>query len=337
VKAVAYEVKNSEILFIYGAKLCNPNGDPDNENKPRMDIKTSTNLVSDVRLKRYLRDYVVERFGEKYIWVTKLEGRHVRPVERFTDLKERYKGGVEPELVCNSCLDARLFGATIPLPAEEKAKGKSEAFTGPVQFTWGFSLHPVEMVESSGITSMFVGREAKGEEKAYGTMGKDWRLYYSLIAFYGVVSGLRAKRNGLRDVDVKALDNFLWNALKSGATTRSKIGQTPHLYLRVEYNDDETITGDLRKFLGRKTERTIRDVKDVTLNYSSLIGTLEEWNERINAIYLRETGEIVTSNGKRLEQRLREHDKLKDKVVMLPHPKPQPKTPKEFEEMFVIG
>ena len=48
---------NSEILFIYDAKMTNPNGDMDNENKPRMDYDTDTNLVSDVRLKRYLRDY----------------------------------------------------------------------------------------------------------------------------------------------------------------------------------------------------------------------------------------------------------------------------------------
>jgi CRISPR-associated protein Csh2 len=52
-------INNSDILFIYDAKLCNPNGDPDDENKPRMDYDTQTNLVSDVRLKRYLRDYLM--------------------------------------------------------------------------------------------------------------------------------------------------------------------------------------------------------------------------------------------------------------------------------------
>ncbi len=61
--------KNSEVLFLYDAKMTNPNGDMDNENKPRMDYDTDTNLVSDVRLKRYLRDYF-ETALKKEIFVT---------------------------------------------------------------------------------------------------------------------------------------------------------------------------------------------------------------------------------------------------------------------------
>ncbi len=58
---------NSEILFIYDAKMSNPNGDMDNENKPRMDYDTSTNLVSDVRLKRYVRDYFEKACGKEIL------------------------------------------------------------------------------------------------------------------------------------------------------------------------------------------------------------------------------------------------------------------------------
>jgi len=49
---------NSDYLFLYEAIQCNPNGDPDQENKPRMDYDTDTNLVTDVRVKRYIRDYL---------------------------------------------------------------------------------------------------------------------------------------------------------------------------------------------------------------------------------------------------------------------------------------
>jgi CRISPR-associated protein Csh2 len=53
---------NKEFLFIYDAALSNPNGDPDAENKPRMDRATKTNLVSDTRLKRTIRDYLISKF-----------------------------------------------------------------------------------------------------------------------------------------------------------------------------------------------------------------------------------------------------------------------------------
>ncbi len=49
---------NSDFLFLYEAIQCNPNGDPDQENKPRMDYDTDTNIVTDTRVKRYIRDYL---------------------------------------------------------------------------------------------------------------------------------------------------------------------------------------------------------------------------------------------------------------------------------------
>jgi CRISPR-associated protein Csh2 len=64
-------VRDGDILFLYDAKLTNPNGDPDDENRPRMDEVTGRNLVSDVRLKRYLRDYWLN--GGEDIWVRRTE------------------------------------------------------------------------------------------------------------------------------------------------------------------------------------------------------------------------------------------------------------------------
>ena len=58
---------NKEFLFIYDAALCNPNGDPDQENKPRMDRATQTNLVSDTRLKRTIRDFLIDEGKEVFV------------------------------------------------------------------------------------------------------------------------------------------------------------------------------------------------------------------------------------------------------------------------------
>ena len=58
---------NSDFLFIYEAIQCNPNGDPDQENKPRMDYDTNTNLVTDTRVKRYIRDFLKQEGQEIFV------------------------------------------------------------------------------------------------------------------------------------------------------------------------------------------------------------------------------------------------------------------------------
>lgn len=293
-------VPNSEILLIYEARNCNPNGDPDEENKPRIDPKTRINLISDVRLKRFFRDYIARSFGEQYVYVTKVSGRNVRADQRVGLFG--YEGGSSEEIdniiktvktekakieklaesVPKRCIDVRLFGATIPIGAGE-GRGAARIFIGPVQFAWGFSLHPVELIESSTITSVFSGREAAEQ---YGTMGKDWRLYYSLISFYGVVSGGRATQTGLEKEDLLVLDDILWKSLMIEPTTRSKIGERPHLYLRVEYKDTETLLGDLRRFIETELKEPIRGFKDVNPKFDKLLNVLNENKERISKIYV---------------------------------------------------
>mgnify|MGYP006424401843 CR=1 FL=1 len=77
---------SSDFLFIYEAIQSNPNGDPDQENKPRMDYDTKTNLVTDTRVKRFIRDYLKDRGSE--IFVDMVEDRKV-------DMKQRIQGIVE--------------------------------------------------------------------------------------------------------------------------------------------------------------------------------------------------------------------------------------------------
>ena len=63
-------IKNSsDFLFIFEAIQCNPNGDPDQENKPRMDYDTNTNLVTDTRVKRFIRDYLKTSNNEERVFV----------------------------------------------------------------------------------------------------------------------------------------------------------------------------------------------------------------------------------------------------------------------------
>jgi len=242
---------NSEILFIYDAKMCNPNGDPDDENKPRMDYNRNINLVSDVRLKRYIRDYLMD-YKEKTIFVSKVDGAVKLPEERLKLFAESEKKKIDFKKITeedknwllSKLPDTRLFGAIIPNCVFEK--GGNATFTGPVQFNWGYSLNKVTgPMESSGITSHF----STGEKKEAGAMGKDYRVDYSLIAFHGIISAKRAENTKLADADIDLFDEAMIKAIPLEATTRSKTGQSPLLYIRVEYNTPEFFVGDFRRYV----------------------------------------------------------------------------------------
>ncbi|MCF6192701.1 MAG: type I CRISPR-associated protein Cas7 [Candidatus Hydrothermae bacterium] len=164
---------NSELLFLYDARLCNPNGDPDEENRPRMDYETGRNLVSDVRLKRYLRDFWLTFDDQAWthlgyptaqdIWVRReIEDGRAKTVgakDRIETLARQFASGKTakdlkkdpafPAFLKEHLLDLRLFGATIPIGGRGGGAGGSLTFTGPVQFTWGYSLNRVEILPSS--------------------------------------------------------------------------------------------------------------------------------------------------------------------------------------------
>ena len=298
------EVKrNSEILFLYDAKLCNPNGDPDEENKPRMDYEARRNLVSDVRLKRYLRDYWIALDTEAWkklgypekqdVWVRQVEDQsgnlsRVSAKQRIDNLAQEFaKAQGKPstsakklledrkfvEWLLGRLVDVRLFGATMPIGEAEGERGAALTLTGPVQFTWGYSLNRAEILPSSTISSQFAGRE-EGEKGQYGTFGKDWRIKYSLLAFYGTVSAWRAQYTLLQEKDLLLLDHSMVEALRLLATTRSKLGQTPRLYLRLEYQDDRTFLGDLRAGLKLNPEEGLEDIRDVNLDFSELLAKI---------------------------------------------------------------
>lgn len=259
-------MNNSEILYLYDASLTNPNGDPDEENRPRMDYERDINLVSDLRLKRYVRDYLISR-GKK-IFVTTLNDVPVKPEEIIKAL-----GANDVDTILDNLIDVRMFGATMPI------KGETKTFIGPIQFNWGYSLNKVELLETS-ITSHF----ATGEGKTQGAIGKDYRVKYSFIAFSGVVSGKRAVKTKLTKEDVLLLDKSMKYAIPELAT-RSKIGQYPRLYMRVEYNDDETILGDFRSLikLEEKVEN-IRNINEVSLDLTDLYKYLLKNKDKIYCI-----------------------------------------------------
>lgn len=141
-------------------------------------------------------------------------------------------------------------------------------------------MNEVELLEAS-ITSHF----SSSENATQGTIGKDFRVKYSLISFFGVISGNRAEKTRLAEEDVNFLDKAMRYAIPNLAT-RSKIGQYPRLYMRVEYIDNKTMLGDFRNLISLKEKvEYIRDIEECELDITKLVEKLENEKNRINKIY----------------------------------------------------
>ncbi len=280
-------IKNSEILLLYEAKLCNPNGDPDNENKPRIDYSTMTNLVSDVRLKRFIRDYLYHHKNMD-IFIRKADdGSYLDATERYEQVEKSLGKKPSPDDLTKLFIDIKFFGATIPIRgSDKKNKGRSIQFTGPIQFSWGYSLNMVEFVDSPSITSHFAGEKKEG-----GSIGKDWRLKYSLIAFYGRINKYWALKTNLNEDDVKLFDESIFPAINLETSTRSKIGHMPILYIRIEYNDDYLI-GDLRRFISIDKKEAIESIKDYKININELVNALDKIKDKISKVIVKRCDEV---------------------------------------------
>lgn len=286
-------MNRSEILFLYDIMDANPNGDPLDENKPRLDEETEINIVTDVRLKRTIRDYLNE-FENEEIFVREkqsstgegLQDAKTRALdylkeenfETFDEAKEALKNQI-----LATCIDVRLFGATIPLDVKIKSKKKtgSITLTGPVQFRMGRSLHKVEIEHIRG-TGAFASTDGKTQK----TFREEYILPYSLIAFYGAINENAAKTTNMTDDDVEKLLKGIWNGTKN-LITRSKFGQTPRLLLQIEYSENNFFIGDLNNKISLKhtiDDKKIRNINQVKLEYNKLKENLSKNKEKINKI-----------------------------------------------------
>jgi len=304
-------IKNrSEILFIYDVTDANPNGDPVDENKPRIDEETGFNIVTDVRLKRTIRDYL-HYFKKAEIFVREIrdEDGYLQDAKmRAEDFllteddkkidKKDFKTVQEMENVVRqnilrNCIDVRLFGATIPV--ELGKKGGSVTLTGPVQFKLGRSLHKVDTMFIKG-----TGAFASGKEKAQFTFREEYILPYSLISFYGVINENAAQTTHLTEEDVNLLLEALWNGTKN-LISRSKIGQMPRLLLQVIYREDNYHLGELDRFvklISDKRDEEIRDISEVRLDVTQLASNLEKVKDKIDRVrYQKDDRLVLEING----------------------------------------
>jgi CRISPR-associated protein Csh2 len=270
-----------EMLFLYDVVNANPNGDPADENKPRIDEESKKNIVTDVRLKRTVRDYLIDYMehngtGDEgfdvFVKTTPSDGPRggiKTGIERASDFKN------DKEEIIQRCIDIRLFGGVLPLA------GSSITFTGPVQFKIGQSLHTVEMKYIKG-TGAFASTPGAPQQ----TFREEYILPYSLIAFYGIVNENAAKETHLTDADVDILKEAMWNGTKN-LISRSKMEHNPRLLLNIVYKEANFFIGELDKYVdlvSDKREEQLRDPNDFELDFSRLSQKINEFSDKIEKI-----------------------------------------------------
>lgn len=151
------ELKNirKELLFYYESRA-NPNGDPGFENQPRL-MPDGRIIVTDVRIKRTIRDYAASHLGYDIFVDYDENGEPTTADDRAKEIIGEIKDDVIKELLLKT-FDVPLFGALVTIRSETIGGGSSHKLTGPVQFSLGTSVNKVDIINPM-ISSRFVGKE----------------------------------------------------------------------------------------------------------------------------------------------------------------------------------
>jgi CRISPR-associated protein Csh2 len=275
-----------EFVFLYDIKMGNPNGDPD-ENRPRV-LPDKTHYVTDVRLKRFVRDYLKSQGQE--ILVDTIEGKTTNLTGRIAGYLQakklpRCEGAALVDILLNAFIDARLFGSSFAFKKQDgwEPTAEPKTLTGAVQIAHGEVKHKAQEVDING-TSIFASDEAKTQ----GTFTTYYALRYALVGFNGIANQHSAKRSRLTDADYDTLLKAMWFGIRSAGNTRTKRGQVPRLLISIVYKPGEEFQfGNLCDYVkltprnGKQEEKEWSSPDDYTMDLSKLAERLKGQSPRI--------------------------------------------------------
>ena len=278
-------MKKSEILFLYETSYNIPNGDPFT-GEQRYDEETKKILVSDVRIKRFVRTYLEDIEGE-HIYVSDKTGADKKDskgvltyIAQNKEWNPRQKTDIAE--IMKGLIDVRLFGGistltnndtkNIKVNKKECTNGHVQ-FTGPVQFAaLNPSLNRVHLRMHQN-TSHFTSNE----DNAQGAIATTTLVPYSVVQIHGWINPTVAKSTDLKEDDLQKMFKALWYGTggEGSSFSRSKVGQDSLLLLIIDYKEnfdklygiDRTIKLEPNK--GMKDEQ-IRSMDDYALDFTKL-------------------------------------------------------------------
>lgn len=277
----------TEVLFYYESRQ-NPNGDPGFDNQPRR-MPDGTILVTDVRIKRTMRDYAKSK--KKILFAdfsddglpTTADGRAEEIAE---GTKEKHPDYIK--IMLERTFDVPLFGALVTLRSKEE-KGNSQKITGPMQFAIGRSVNQVNVINAS-ITSHFIGDEKKGR---HTTIGSFYAVEYALIKTFASIN----PANLTKYADNKTIQNnfvecknmipdCLWKGTNE-LVSRSKYPQRSILYIEVNYKD--TLYNDLSQLVDENPElkKEATELGASPFSFQTLVNTMKKRSKEVESIKIR--------------------------------------------------
>lgn len=309
-------IEKSEILFLYEGKFTVPNGDPFT-GEQRYDDETKHILVSDVRIKRFVRDYFIEQnhitpnkyevfvFNDKSQVAegSKESGASARMQSLWAkyspkkpDKKQLEKAALE---LLQKCIDVRLFGGI------STEKDAAVNITGPVQFALlNPSLNKTDLRIHQN-TSVF----SSSADKSRGAIGTTTVVPYALNQIHGWVNTYSAINSGLTEADINELFAAMWNSINN-SNTRSKSNQGSVLLIQIVYNNANDKLYGTDKLISinlDKEEEQIREMADYTFDFGKV-------------------GEIATSEKVKEIKYYTEISEIKNAIIALNQPKIKPMT-----------
>jgi CRISPR-associated protein Csh2 len=276
------ELKKSEILFLYETSYNIPNGDPFT-GEQRYDEETKKILVSDVRIKRYIRTYFEEKGWPIYVSEKTGAGKSdSKGVLRWIAENRNEKKLTDIGEILKEQIDVRLFGGISTLKDEETKAIKVDRnvctnghvqFTGPVQFALlNPSLNEVNLRMHQN-TTHFMSKDTNTQ----GSIGTTTLVPYSLMQIHGWVNPKVAEKTGMTIKDLKLMYEGLWYGTSGDGSShsRSKVGQNSVLLLEIEYSKSNLKVYGVDRLIqispkDDKKGEQLRNIDDYKLDFSKL-------------------------------------------------------------------
>lgn len=296
-------MKKRDFLMIYENSWNIPNGDPFT-GEQRYDNSSEKILVSDLRIKRFIRDVIGELSGKPVYYLydaikasaisEKMTGsaftfrQYLLDKGLITSVEKcKFDKNIDLETILKEFIDVRLFGGLL---TESDNNAKIE---GSVQFknlNCSYNKCNLEVFQNTSVFPSVI-------TNTQGSIGTSSLVPYALVGIEGWLNEATAKINGLTEYDIDLMLSSMWKSIKD-KNSRSKSGQSPLLLLEViyngqpfKYNPDIEVYKTIKNLKSLITlqsnmdEKDIRCYEDYTLNYDKLIEECNKSNVNVVNFY----------------------------------------------------